>query len=317
MARDGATRRRRPVPRSCRHQRDPSTRWRAVPVPRSHALRCARGLRLGVLPSSSGAIVLSCRRRSCRSHPALWCFTAGMTAWSGSRGRQKVPARPRVATRPGSCTITEHGEQERTGMRDFWLKQRTRSALVLALLVVCVLALAGGGLHSSLWCTRHPATIDAAGSETRDLRHQRRRHLERAPLWKRIGMHRGTRPTRPGTPRRRGYLVLTFDFRGYGASGGSKDFQYLDRDMFAAVHSSTKRARPMWFLSEPPWAGRPLWPPRANRSPASCRPPRFRPSRYRGGSDDLVRAGGLQGSVRGAPIPKIYDPFSSSRPRTT
>jgi alpha/beta superfamily hydrolase len=32
-----------------------------------------------------------------------------------------------------------------------------------------------------------------------------------------------------------GYLVLTFDFRGYGASQGDKDFQYLDRDVAAAV----------------------------------------------------------------------------------
>lgn len=32
-----------------------------------------------------------------------------------------------------------------------------------------------------------------------------------------------------------GYLVLTFDFRGYGKSGGSKDIQYLDRDVTAAV----------------------------------------------------------------------------------
>jgi pimeloyl-ACP methyl ester carboxylesterase len=32
-----------------------------------------------------------------------------------------------------------------------------------------------------------------------------------------------------------GYLVLTFDFRGYGKSQGSKDIQYLDRDVTAAV----------------------------------------------------------------------------------
>lgn len=33
----------------------------------------------------------------------------------------------------------------------------------------------------------------------------------------------------------RGYLVLTFDFRGYGESGGSKDIRYLDRDVRAAL----------------------------------------------------------------------------------
>jgi pimeloyl-ACP methyl ester carboxylesterase len=32
-----------------------------------------------------------------------------------------------------------------------------------------------------------------------------------------------------------GCSVLTFDFRGYGQSQGSKDIQYLDRDVFAAV----------------------------------------------------------------------------------
>ena len=32
-----------------------------------------------------------------------------------------------------------------------------------------------------------------------------------------------------------GYNVLTFDFRGYGASQGEKDIQYLDRDVTAAV----------------------------------------------------------------------------------
>jgi alpha-beta hydrolase superfamily lysophospholipase len=32
-----------------------------------------------------------------------------------------------------------------------------------------------------------------------------------------------------------GYLVLTFDFRGHGGSGGSKEFKYLDRDVLAAV----------------------------------------------------------------------------------
>jgi pimeloyl-ACP methyl ester carboxylesterase len=32
-----------------------------------------------------------------------------------------------------------------------------------------------------------------------------------------------------------GYLVLTFDFRGYGESEGSKDIQYLDRDVLAAL----------------------------------------------------------------------------------
>jgi pimeloyl-ACP methyl ester carboxylesterase len=32
-----------------------------------------------------------------------------------------------------------------------------------------------------------------------------------------------------------GYLVLTFDFRGYGESEGSKDIQHLDRDVFAAA----------------------------------------------------------------------------------
>lgn len=32
-----------------------------------------------------------------------------------------------------------------------------------------------------------------------------------------------------------GYLVLTFDFRGYGESGGSKDIEYLDRDVIAAI----------------------------------------------------------------------------------
>lgn len=33
-----------------------------------------------------------------------------------------------------------------------------------------------------------------------------------------------------------GYLVLTFDFRGYGLSQGQKDLQFLDRDVDAAVH---------------------------------------------------------------------------------
>jgi alpha/beta superfamily hydrolase len=32
-----------------------------------------------------------------------------------------------------------------------------------------------------------------------------------------------------------GYLVLTFDFRGYGKSQGKKDIQYLDRDVTASV----------------------------------------------------------------------------------
>ena len=32
-----------------------------------------------------------------------------------------------------------------------------------------------------------------------------------------------------------GYLVLTFDFRGYGESQGSKQIEYLDRDMAAAL----------------------------------------------------------------------------------
>jgi pimeloyl-ACP methyl ester carboxylesterase len=32
-----------------------------------------------------------------------------------------------------------------------------------------------------------------------------------------------------------GYLALTFDFRGYGKSGGTKDIQYTDRDVAAAV----------------------------------------------------------------------------------
>jgi dienelactone hydrolase len=31
-----------------------------------------------------------------------------------------------------------------------------------------------------------------------------------------------------------GYLVLTFDFRGYGKSQGTKDIQYLDKDVLAA-----------------------------------------------------------------------------------
>jgi pimeloyl-ACP methyl ester carboxylesterase len=31
-----------------------------------------------------------------------------------------------------------------------------------------------------------------------------------------------------------GYLVLTYDFRGYGLSGGSRQFEYLDRDVLAA-----------------------------------------------------------------------------------
>lgn len=34
---------------------------------------------------------------------------------------------------------------------------------------------------------------------------------------------------------REGYLVLTFDFRGYGDSQGSKDIKLIDRDVFAAV----------------------------------------------------------------------------------
>ena len=33
---------------------------------------------------------------------------------------------------------------------------------------------------------------------------------------------------------RRGYLVLTFDFRGYGTSTGTKQIEYIDRDMDAA-----------------------------------------------------------------------------------
>jgi pimeloyl-ACP methyl ester carboxylesterase len=32
-----------------------------------------------------------------------------------------------------------------------------------------------------------------------------------------------------------GYVVLTFDFRGYGGSGGEKQIQYLDRDVLAAI----------------------------------------------------------------------------------
>jgi dienelactone hydrolase len=32
-----------------------------------------------------------------------------------------------------------------------------------------------------------------------------------------------------------GYLVLTFDFRGYGESEGRKDIEYLDRDVLAAL----------------------------------------------------------------------------------
>jgi pimeloyl-ACP methyl ester carboxylesterase len=32
-----------------------------------------------------------------------------------------------------------------------------------------------------------------------------------------------------------GYLVLTYDFRGYGESGGSKDIAHIDRDVSAAV----------------------------------------------------------------------------------
>ncbi len=32
-----------------------------------------------------------------------------------------------------------------------------------------------------------------------------------------------------------GYLVLTYDFRGYGESGGSKDIAKIDHDVFAAV----------------------------------------------------------------------------------
>lgn len=32
-----------------------------------------------------------------------------------------------------------------------------------------------------------------------------------------------------------GYLVLTFDFRGYGDSEGSKDIDLIDRDVFAAI----------------------------------------------------------------------------------
>jgi pimeloyl-ACP methyl ester carboxylesterase len=34
---------------------------------------------------------------------------------------------------------------------------------------------------------------------------------------------------------REGYLVLTFDFRGYGDSQGSKDIELIDRDVFAAI----------------------------------------------------------------------------------
>jgi len=34
-----------------------------------------------------------------------------------------------------------------------------------------------------------------------------------------------------------GYLVLTFDFRGYGESEGKKDIQYLDRDVLAAINA--------------------------------------------------------------------------------
>ncbi len=33
-----------------------------------------------------------------------------------------------------------------------------------------------------------------------------------------------------------GYLVLTYDFRGYGESGGSKDIAHIDRDVTAAVN---------------------------------------------------------------------------------
>lgn len=32
-----------------------------------------------------------------------------------------------------------------------------------------------------------------------------------------------------------GYLVLTFDFRGYGDSQGDKDIEFIDRDMLAAI----------------------------------------------------------------------------------
>jgi pimeloyl-ACP methyl ester carboxylesterase len=32
-----------------------------------------------------------------------------------------------------------------------------------------------------------------------------------------------------------GYLVLTYDFRGYGASAGNKQIEYIDRDVLAAV----------------------------------------------------------------------------------
>jgi pimeloyl-ACP methyl ester carboxylesterase len=38
-----------------------------------------------------------------------------------------------------------------------------------------------------------------------------------------------------------GYLVLTFDFRGYGESGGSKDIELIDRDVSAAVDEMRKR----------------------------------------------------------------------------
>jgi dienelactone hydrolase len=38
-----------------------------------------------------------------------------------------------------------------------------------------------------------------------------------------------------------GYLVLTFDFRGYGESGGSKEFERIDRDVTAAVNEMRKR----------------------------------------------------------------------------
>ena len=36
-----------------------------------------------------------------------------------------------------------------------------------------------------------------------------------------------------------GYLVLTYDFRGYGLSGGNKQIEYIDRDVYAAVKKIT------------------------------------------------------------------------------
>src|SRR5680860_883237 len=40
----------------------------------------------------------------------------------------------------------------------------------------------------------------------------------------------------------KGYAVLTFDFRGYGRSGGSKDIEHIDLDLRAALEEVKARA---------------------------------------------------------------------------